>query len=102
MKYSSLLDWTWPATFAKAIFTEDKAFYWKHIHGSSTFLLNGKPGTGIIFYATCIVQKKNGNSLYCSVDKSNDCNTWSRLFSFLKVCSGSLVFDPFVGTGKTG
>ena len=48
MNWSFLLDWTWATSLVKAIFSKDEAFYWKHIHGSSTFLHNGQPRTGTI------------------------------------------------------
>lgn len=48
MNWSFLLDWTWATSLVQAIFSKDEAFYWKHIHGSSTFLHNGQPRTGTI------------------------------------------------------
>lgn len=48
MNWSFLLDCTWATSLVKAVFSKDEAFYWKHIHGSSTFLHNGQPRTGTI------------------------------------------------------
>lgn len=48
MNWSFFVDWTWATSLVKAVFSKDKAFYWKHIHGSSTFLHNGQPRTGTI------------------------------------------------------
>ena len=55
------LDWTWPAALAKTVLTKDKTFYWKYIHGSSAFLFNGQPGTGVVFKKAC--NSKDGNAI---------------------------------------
>lgn len=48
MNWSFLLDWRRATSLVKAVFSKVKAFYWEHIHGSSTFLHNGQPRTGNI------------------------------------------------------
>ena len=55
MVFFMTVDWSWPASFVKTVFTQDKTFYWQHFNGSSVVIPYGKSGTGILHVSTWVM-----------------------------------------------